>query len=159
METTPNEAKRTEALEAQLNVLTRKMKDTEDLFRVEMLGQLLFESGSAHIKKEGRRMLARIAESLKNRKDKMVLVEGHTDTIEIKGEMVQIYPTNWELSAARAISVVHILQARGVPLKMLSAVARGPFQPVAGNKTPVGRAKNRRVVIMLALAIDSSPTM
>lgn len=165
IEKTSHEAKSTEALEAQLHELKQKIpaqgltiKRKKDSFRVEILGELLFETGSNHIKDKGRQMLEGMAEILKNKKDRMVLVEGHTDTIHIEGELVRLYPTNWELSAACAISVVHFLQARGVSPKMLSAVARGPFQPVAANDTPAGREKNRRVVIMLSPSIDSAPT-
>jgi chemotaxis protein MotB len=69
--------------------------------------------------------------------------------VQIAGALARIYPTNWELSAARAINVTRFLQARGIDPAQLSAVAYGEFKPVADNETKEGRAKNRRIEIVL----------
>jgi chemotaxis protein MotB len=101
------------------------------------------------VKQEGLDVLQRVVEILKNVKDKSIRVEGHTDNVKIKGRLAKQYPTNWELSAARALNVTKYLQQQGLDPVLLSATAFGEYQPVAGNDTPEGRAKNRRIAIIL----------
>jgi len=86
---------------------------------------------------------------LKNVKDKNIRIEGHTDNIQITSKLAKVYPTNWELSAARAINITKYLQQQGIEPQFLSATAFGEFQPLADNSTPEGRAKNRRIAIIL----------
>jgi len=81
--------------------------------------------------------------------DKNIRIEGHTDNVPITGSLAQRYPTNWELSAARAINVARYLQKQAVDPGGLSAIAFGEFRPVADNGTPEGREKNRRIEIVL----------
>jgi chemotaxis protein MotB len=76
-----------------------------------------------------------------------IAVEGHTDDVPIKTAR---FPSNWELSSARASTVVRQLQSAGVAPSRLRAVGFGETRPVAGNHTPEGRAKNRRVVLVLS---------
>src|SRR5205823_14995744 len=76
-------------------------------------------------------------------------IEGHSDNQPIVGALTQRYPTNWELSAARAINIARYLQKQGVDPANLSSAAFGEFKPVADNVTPEGRAKNRRIEIVL----------
>lgn len=116
---------------------------------VNMVEAVLFDSGKAEVKKEGLVVLQKVVDVLKGAKDKMVRVEGHTDNVQIAGSLARIYPTNWELSAARAINVTRFLQTRGIDPAQLSAVAYGEFKPVADNETKEGRAKNRRIEIVL----------
>ena len=99
--------------------------------------------------KEGLAVLKRVIDILKNVKDKSIRIEGHTDNVKIKGALVKQYPTNWELSAARAINVTKYLQQQGIDPAFLSATAFGEYKPMAGNDTPEGRAKNRRIAIIL----------
>lgn len=148
--------KHTAELENQLRELEKNIKGqelvikrTKELLRVEIVGQILFEAGTAEIKKDGRQTLGRIADILKTHSDKMIRVEGHTDNVKIQEKLSARYATNWELSAARALSVVHVLQAKGVEPKSLTALARGPYHPVADNSTVDGRSRNRRIVIIL----------
>ena len=81
--------------------------------------------------------------------DKVIRVEGHTDNLKIHGALAQKYPTNWELSAARAVNVARYLQKQGIDPDILSATAFGEHKPVASNDTKEGRAKNRRIEIVL----------
>jgi chemotaxis protein MotB len=116
---------------------------------VNMVDAILFDSGRAEIKPEGLVVLGKVIEILKSVDDKAIRIEGHTDGIPISGSLVQRYPTNWELSAARAINVARYLQKQAINPSHLSAAGFGEFKPVADNATLEGRAKNRRIEIVL----------
>lgn len=116
---------------------------------VDVANQILFASGEAEVKKEGLAILKRVVEILKSVKDKAIRVEGHTDNKKIYGSLAKRYPTNWELSAARAINVTRYLADEGIAPEILSAVAYGEYKPVADNSTEEGRQKNRRIAIIL----------
>ncbi|PKN76543.1 MAG: chemotaxis protein MotB [Deltaproteobacteria bacterium HGW-Deltaproteobacteria-10] len=116
---------------------------------MDVVDKILFASGESAVKKEGLAVLKRVVEILKNVKDKNIRIEGHTDNIQITSRLAKVYPTNWELSAARAINVTKYLQQQGIDAKILSATAFGEFQPLADNSTPEGRSKNRRIAIIL----------
>ena len=116
---------------------------------VNMVDAILFDSGKAEVKPEGLAVLQKVVEILKNVKDKAIRIEGHTDNVQISGNLTKRYPTNWELSAARAINVSRFLQAQGIDPTVLAAVAYGEFKPVAPNDSDEGRAKNRRIEIIL----------
>ncbi|MDD5711838.1 MAG: OmpA family protein, partial [Smithellaceae bacterium] len=111
--------------------------------------EILFDSGKAEVKTEGLAVLQKVVGVLKNVKDEMIRVEGHTDNVKIGGGLLKKYPTNWELSAARAINVTKYLQKEGIDPTFLSATGYGEYKPVADNATPEGRAKNRRIAIVL----------
>ena len=116
---------------------------------VNMVEAVLFDSGKAEVKKEGLAVLQKVVDVLKDSKDKVIRVEGHTDDVPIVGTLARVYPTNWELSAARAVNVTRFLQAQGIDPAQLSAVGYGEFKPVADNETKEGKAKNRRIEIVL----------
>ena len=116
---------------------------------VNMVEAVLFDSGKAEVKKEGLVVLQKVVDVLKDAKDKVIRVEGHTDNVPIAGALARVYPTNWELSAARAVNVTRFLQAQGIDPAQLSAVGYGEFKPVADNETKEGKAKNRRIEIVL----------
>ena len=116
---------------------------------VNMVEAILFDSGKAEIKQEGLVVLGKVIEILKTVKDKAIRIEGHTDNKPVVGPLTQRYATNWELSAARAINVARYLQKQGIEPGVLSAAAFGEFKSVADNATPEGRAKNRRIEIVL----------
>ena len=101
------------------------------------------------IKKEGLAVLKRVVEISKKVKDKIIRIEGHTDNVKITSRLAKVYPTNWELFAARAINVSKYSQQQGIDPKILSATAFGEYQPLADNSTAEGRAKNRRIAIIL----------
>lgn len=150
------EAGRAEKLEADLTQMNEKLKEqlitlrrTRSLLRVNIVNSLLFDSGSAAIRRKGVGALSKIAEFLRKEKDKLIQIEGHTDDRRIQGNLARRYPTNWELSAARAIAVVKFLESRNVSPRRLSAAAYSFHRPAAGNDTGEERAKNRRIVILM----------
>ena len=107
---------------------------------------MLFDAGSAIIKPQAQASLNKIALSLAKFKNP-VLIEGHTDSMPIKSEK---YPSNWELSTARAINIIkYLTQTHKLPPDRLSAVGYGEYMPIAENTSPQGRAKNRRVDIIV----------
>jgi chemotaxis protein MotB len=108
--------------------------------------QLLFDSGSAQLKPQGMPLMNAVAGLLRQEKSHQVVVEGHTDTVPISGSQ---YPTNWELSTARASTVVRVLAQDGVTSQRLTAAGRAYLDPVASNDSPTGRSQNRRVQIVL----------
>ncbi len=116
---------------------------------MDVVDKILFASGEAKVKKEGLAVLKRVVDILKDVKDKNIRIEGHTDNVPIASGLAKIYPTNWELSAARALNVAKYLQEQGINPKLISATAYGEYQPLADNSTPEGRAKNRRIAIIL----------
>jgi chemotaxis protein MotB len=116
---------------------------------VNLIDAILFDSGKADIKPEGRQVLQKVAEVIGQVEDKAILVEGHTDNVKIGGALARAFPSNWELSAARAINVARYLQRLGVDPALLSATAYGEYRPVSENETAEGRAKNRRIEIVL----------
>jgi len=114
-----------------------------------MVEAILFDSGKAEVKPEGLVVLGKVIEILKTVNDKAIRIEGHTDNKPIVGPLTQRYPTNWELSAARAITVSRYLQKQGIEPANLSAIAFAEFKPVADNDSLEGRARNRRIEIVL----------
>lgn len=112
---------------------------------------ILFASGSASLGTDGRGVLVEVAGVLAEIEDRRFQVEGHTDDRPIATAQ---FPSNWELSAARALSVVKLLVANGVPAQSLSGAGYGEFQPVAVNETPEGRRLNRRIEIVMLPNLD-----
>ncbi len=116
---------------------------------VNMVDAVLFDSGKSEVKPDGLLVLQKVIDILKNVRDKAIRIEGHTDNVKIGGELARKFPTNWELSAARAINVLRYLQQQGIDPLNLSAIAFGEFKPVASNDTKEGKAQNRRIEIVL----------
>jgi chemotaxis protein MotB len=107
---------------------------------------VLFKTGHANVNAEGQKVLKEIANVLKEFKDRRFQVEGHTDNVPIKSSR---YPSNWELSTARALNVVHLMIQEGMNPQNISAAGYGEFQPRADNETPEGRKLNRRIEIIM----------
>lgn len=116
---------------------------------VNMEAAILFDSGKADVKVDGLEILLKMVDTLKGVKDKAIRIEGHTDNVQISGALMKQFPTNWELSAARAINVAKYLQQQGLDPAILSAAAFAEYKPVADNGAKEGRAKNRRIEITL----------
>ena len=116
---------------------------------VNMEAAILFDSGKADVKVDGLEILLKMVDTLKGVKDKAIRIEGHTDNVQISGALTKQFPTNWELSAARAINVAKYLQQQGLDPAILSAAAFAEYKPVADNGSKEGRAKNRRIEITL----------
>ena len=123
--------------------------DLKGRLTVTIVDSILFDPGKAEVKKGGREILGKVISILKDVSDKSIRIEGHTDNVQISRALAQRYPTNWELSAARAINVARFLQDQGIDPGNLSSVAYGEWKPVATNDTAEGKAKNRRIEIVL----------
>ena len=121
----------------------------KDKLSVNLVEKILFDSGSAEIKKDGKKVLDRVAEILAKVTDKEIRVEGYTDNVPISPRLAARFPTNWELSTARATTVARYLQDKGIDPTILSAAGYSEFRPIAPNDDEEGRAKNRRIEISL----------
>lgn len=121
----------------------------KDKLSVNLVERILFDSGSAEIKKDGKKVLDRVAEILAKVTDKEIRVEGYTDNVPISTRLAAKFPTNWELSTARATTVARYLQDKGIDPRILSAAGYSEYRPVAPNDDEEGRAKNRRIEISL----------
>jgi chemotaxis protein MotB len=126
-----------------------ELSELKGKLTVKMKDKILFASGVATVGKEGLAALAKVAEALRGVQGKVIRVEGHTDNVPTTGGP---WPSNWELSTARALAVVRALQEKGVDPTKLAAAGYGEFQPIAGNDTPEGKSLNRRIEIVLATA-------
>ncbi|NOV32241.1 flagellar motor protein MotD [Methylomonas sp. ZR1] len=112
---------------------------------LEMNSELLFASGKAELSSKAVPVLQKVAEAVRDVPN-VINVEGYTDNVPIS---TGFYPSNWDLSSARATSVVKELVKNNIPATRLSAVGYGEFHPIADNKDEEGRFKNRRVVLVL----------
>lgn len=122
----------------------------KDKLSLTMVEKVLFDSGSADIKKDGKKVLDRVGGILKQVADKQINIEGHTDNVPISPRLRQKFPTNWELSTARATTVVRYLQEKaGLDPQLLVAGGFAEYRPVEPNDTEESKAKNRRIEIVL----------
>jgi chemotaxis protein MotB len=135
------------SLPAPVRIDTSQVTELGDRTIVLSLPELvLFESGAAALRAEALPFLQALAEVLVEL-DRQIKVQGHTDNVPIRTAQ---FPSNWELSAIRAVMVVRALgELYGVPMKNLSAVGYGDSRPVTDNTTPENRTKNRRVEIVV----------
>lgn len=133
-----------------------KVKIRKGKMVLELPSAVLFPSGKAMLSEEGMETLAAVAPVLASIKGREFQVAGHTDNVPIKKKK---FPSNWELSAARAISVVKFLQSHGVPPESLSAAGYSQYQPVADNSTLDGKAANRRIEIILMPNLEELPDL
>jgi len=116
---------------------------------VNILSRIMFDSGEAKIKDEGKQVLTQIAEAIKQLPGRQVLVVGHTDNEPTKSTKY-LYDSNWELSVARSTAAVRFFtETCGVDPKQVGAVGYGEHRPVADNDTPEGRAENRRIAVVI----------
>ena len=129
---------------------TVQVERIRDQLRVELVDEVLFDSGETTLKPAGVAVLRKIGGVLARSANRRVEVQGHTDSVPIAGALAQRFPTNWELSAARATNVVRFLQdeARLDP-RLLSASGYAEYRPRASNDSEAGRRQNRRIEILL----------
>ncbi len=151
--------------EAKMNALRNAVSDALHAFEgkgltitnkngkvyVSMENKLLFASGSWGVGEQGREAVIELAKVLEKNSDIEVLIEGHTDTVPYKGNTVE---DNWDLSVKRATAIVRILQSNGVEPQQITAAGRGEYIPIFDNTNTEGRAKNRRIEIILAPNLD-----
>ena len=132
-----------------------KISELKGKLTVNVVDKILFDSGKAELKPAGINVLQQIGDILISTADKDIQVEGHTDNVPIRGTLTEKYPTNWELSTARAATVLHFLQNEaGISGDRLSAVGYGEYRPISTNGTAEGRAQNRRIQIVLTATKD-----
>jgi chemotaxis protein MotB len=113
---------------------------------VSMSDKLLFKSGSDAVEPKGVEALQKIAEVMIKNTDINMAIEGHTDSIPIKTNR---FKDNWDLSVARSVSVVRLLQDSGLDPQRVTAAGKGEYTPISDNSTKEGRAKNRRTELVL----------
>ena len=130
---------------------------------VNILDRILFDSGEAELKPEGQKVLEQVAGVLVQFPKRQIHVIGHTDDVPISAALRNRFATNWELSTARATAAVRFLEEKaGVDPRRLAAVGYGEFHPVADNANPEGRAKNRRIAIVVLpeeMAVVDAPAL
>ncbi len=125
----------------------------------ELVDLIEFDSGEARLKPEGVKILKEVSELLKNVPDKHFRVEGHADNVPIGPSLQEKFPSNWELSKARATSVVrYLIEEGGLDSASLSVVGYGDTKPIASNETEEGRKVNRRVEIVLLPPTPTQPS-
>jgi len=131
------------------------IKQGEDWLELEMKSNVLFYSGEARLEKRAIPIIGKVADILRSSTN-LIQVEGFTDNNPINTPR---FPSNWELSAARAASVVHLLDRYGLNPARMSAIGYGEFKPIADNNIEAGRQKNRRVVLVVLGSDKSSRAM
>ena len=131
------------------------IKQGDDWLEIEIKSKVLFGSGEARLENSAIPIIGKVAEIVGGSANP-IQVEGFTDNDPINTPR---FPSNWELSAARAASVVHLLDRYGVVPNRLSAIGYGEYKPVADNETEEGRQKNRRVVLVILGGKDSRRTL
>jgi chemotaxis protein MotB len=137
-------------MKAEVNQGQVRITQMADRLSVSVVDRILFPSGEAEISPAGLRLLKRVGNVLKNAENKIIRVEGHTDNVPISDRLVKKFPTNWELSSARAMNVVRFLQDDvAINPARLEAVGLSEYHPVAANGTESGRVQNRRIEIEL----------
>ncbi|MDY0089233.1 MAG: OmpA family protein [Flavobacteriaceae bacterium] len=138
--------------------LTVEMKDGK--VYVSMENKLLFQTGSWAVGSEGRRAVVEVGKVLAQNPDISVLIEGHTDNDKILGSLGGGVENNWDLSTKRATAIVNILaENKDIIKQNLTAAGRGEYAPLASNDTAEGKAKNRRIEIILTPKLDEISKM
>ncbi len=136
-------------LQSQIKAGQIEVSELRGKMTVKLKDKVLFPSGSAKLNKEGQKALDAVADVFKDMQGKNVVVAGYTDDVPTSGGA---YKDNWDLSTARAISVVRYLQSKGVPPQMLGAAGFAEFRPIAPNDSPANKSLNRRIEIALTAA-------
>jgi len=138
--------------------LTVEQKNGKVYFSME--NKLLFQTGSWAVGTEGRKAVVEVGKVLAQNPDISVLIEGHTDNDKILGNIGGGIESNWDLSTKRATAIVNILaENSGIQKKNLTAAGRGEFAPIMSNDTSEGKAKNRRIEIILTPKLDEISKM
>lgn len=132
-----------------------KIQEIGGKLKLSLSNKILFASAQTNLTDEGLIVLERLGHILKGIDNRLIRVEGHTDNLKIRYRLKEKYPSNWELSAARATNVVRFLINKvGIDPKKVYAVGMSKYHPVADNATPKGRSLNRRIEIMLEPIVE-----
>ena len=138
------------SLKDQIDAKDIEVVESEDQVKMILVDKILFESGSVEVSEEGRALLRIIAKSIRDSRSQNIVVEGHTDNKPISGRLKKRFPSNWELSTARASAVVRYLQNSGnLPALNLAVHGYSFYRPLASNESEEGRSQNRRIEIIL----------
>ena len=138
------------SLKDQIAAQEIEVVEQENKLKVIFVDKILFDSGSATIKERGKELLLIMSDSLKAGQDQNIVIEGHTDDRPLKSALKGRFPSNWELSSARAAAVARYFQEKGgIDPQRLSIRGYSYFRPVASNSTADGRRQNRRIEIIL----------
>ncbi len=125
-----------------------KMQMLADGLHLILPHDVLFASGTTTLSSEGHELIAELVQEI-NQQPYQIAVLGFTDNVPVGPGLAERYPSNWELSGARAASVVRVMEEEGIPATQLVAVSRGETEPIASNETAEGRAQNRRIDVRL----------
>lgn len=137
-------------MRAELESKDVTISELQGRLTVNILDRVLFDSGEARLKPDGEEVLQKVARILAQFPNRQVQVIGHTDNIPIRGMTRGGFSDNWDLSAGRAVAAVRFLQTKaGVDARRLAAVGYGEFHPLADNATADGRARNRRIAVVV----------
>lgn len=158
-----DEEKRAEELSDELSKALAEYREKEQVWLeqkdrraiITLSEEVLFGSGNADLSDTGSEVVDRIAEVLRDHPGRSIMVEGHTDNVPIGANIKDRFQSNWELSSGRACSVLRYLYWKHkLEPTHLSAIGYGEFRPIADNDTSDGRARNRRVVIVVGPSAD-----
>ncbi|MDX2024158.1 MAG: OmpA family protein [Deltaproteobacteria bacterium] len=143
-------------LKAMIDAGTIKVTIRNGRMLLALPNDVLFDSGKTALKEEGKAALVQVAQALGTINDRRFMVAGHTDNVPIKTSR---FPSNWELSTARAVEVTRLLIEAGMKPGVLSAAGYGEFDPVAPNDTPENKGLNRRIEIVLEPNLSDLPSL
>jgi chemotaxis protein MotB len=146
----------TDRLRSMIDAGKLSVKIRKGRMLISMPNDVLFDSGSAILKKAGQETLGQVAQALSGLADRQFLVAGNTDDKPIRTAR---FPSNWELSTERAVVVTRFLISKGMQPEQLGALGYGEFDPIVGNDTSEHRAQNRRIEIQLQPNLSELPSM
>ena len=135
-------------LESEVSAGRIQIDQLREGVRVAVSDEVLFDSGSASLDRQGQQVIRKISGQLASM-DHVIEVQGHTDDLAISGRLAAVYPSNWELAAARAAAVVRLMEEEGVASDRLTLTSFASNRPVTENDSAEGRAMNRRIEIRL----------
>jgi chemotaxis protein MotB len=144
----------TNSLQSQIANGQIEISELRGKMTVKLKDKILFASGSTALGKEGKAALDAVADAFKDLKDKNIIVAGYTDDVPTGSKLG--FKDNWDLSTARAVTVVRYLQSKGVPPTLLGATGFSQFRPLSPNTSSEARSQNRRIEIALTAA-DNPP--
>ena len=136
-----------QSLQSEVAANQVQIKQLQNRLEVTMVNSILFPEGSWELHQQGRQQLNKVMPALQGLAGKQIVIQGFTDSLPIEEPLARRFPTNWDLAAGRAVSVVRYFEEQGLDPNQLSAVSFGKYHPVAPNDTPEGRARNRRINI------------
>jgi chemotaxis protein MotB len=136
-----------EQLKAELAGDQAQIEQLQNLVKLTLASGILFPEGGWELNEAGKALLAKVAPALKDLTGQRIVIKGFTDNVPIGATLRERFPSNVELSKARADAVADFLKAQGVPGNLITTSGLGQAHPVANNNTAEGRAKNRRVEI------------